>query len=119
MSAPKYSTGVLSTAKRREKHAPLPGSLLDKEERKFHFLLVLYRGDISNVTFMYIICKETSKICMLGLLHPGKQDEQDGKIDLVGVWKEVTIGSMLRRHRDDQMRPFKPDNRSEMTKEHS
>ena len=61
--------------KRREKHAPLPGSLLDKEERKFHFLLVLYRGDISTVTFMDIICKEMSKICMLELSHPGKQDE--------------------------------------------
>ena len=61
MSAPKYSAGVLSTAKKREKkHAPLPGSLLDKEERKFHSLLVLYRGDISTVMFMDIICKETS-----------------------------------------------------------
>ena len=72
MSAPKYSTGVLSTAKRREKHAPLPGSILDKEERKFHSLLVLYRGDISTVKSMDIICKEMSKIFMLDLLHPGK-----------------------------------------------
>ena len=55
MSAPKYSTGVLSTAEKREKQAPLPGSLLDKEERKFHSLLVLYRGDISTVTFMDIV----------------------------------------------------------------
>ena len=75
MSAPKYSTGVLSTVKRRERHAPLPGSLLDKKERKFHSLLVLYRGDISTVTFMDIICKETSKICMLEVSHPGEQDE--------------------------------------------
>ena len=75
MSAPKYSTGVLSTVKKREKHAPLPASLLDKEERKFHSLLVFYRGDISTVMFMDIICKETSKICMPKLLHPGKQDE--------------------------------------------
>ena len=105
--------------KRREKHAPLPGSLLDKEERKFHSLLVVYRGDISTVMLMDIICKEMSKICMLELSHPGKRDEQDGKIDLAGVWKEGTIGCMLRRHRDDQIRPFKPDNRSEMTKEHS
>ena len=119
MSAPKDSTGVLSTVKRREKHAPLPGSLLDKEERKFHSLLVVYRGDISTVTLMNIICKEMSKICMLELSHPGKRDERDGKIDLAGVWKEGTIGSMLRRHRDDQIRPFKPDSRSEMTKEHS
>ena len=72
MSAPKYSTGVLSTVKRREKHAPLPGSLLNKEERKFHSLLVLYRGDISTVMFIDIICKETSKICMLELSHFGK-----------------------------------------------
>ena len=56
---------------------------------------------------------------MLELLHLGKQDEQDGKIDLVGVLEEGTIGSMLRRHRDDQIRSFKPDNRSETTKEHS
>ena len=54
MSAPKDSAGVLSTVKRREKHAPLPGSLLDKEERKFHSLLVLYRGDIThNVPKLY------------------------------------------------------------------
>ena len=88
MSASKYSAGVLSTVKRREKHAPLPGSLLDKEERKFHSLLVVYRGDISTVKFMDIICKETSKICMLELLHPGKRDERDGKIDLAGVREE-------------------------------
>ena len=67
MSAPKYSAGVLSTAKKGKKHAPLPGSLSNKEERKFHSLLVLYRGDISTVTFMDIICKEMSKICMLEL----------------------------------------------------
>ena len=45
---------------------------MDKEEKKFHSLLVLYRGDISIVMFMDIICKETNKICMLELLHPGK-----------------------------------------------
>ena len=56
---------------------------------------------------------------MLELSHFGKQDERDGKIDLAGVWEEGTIGSMLRRHKDDQIRPFKPDNRSEMTKEQS
>ena len=56
---------------------------------------------------------------MLELLHFGKRDERDAKIDLAGVWEEGTIGSMLRRHRDDQIRHFKPDNRSEMTKEHS
>ena len=92
---------------------------MDKEERRFHSLLVLYRGDISTVTFMDIICKEMSKICMLELSHFGKRDEQDGKIDLVWVWEEGTTGSMLRRHRDDQIRSFKPDNRLEMTKEHS
>ena len=92
---------------------------MDKEERKFHSLLVLYRGDISTVMFMDIICKETSKICMLELLHFGKRDERDGKIDLAGVWEEGIIGSMLRKHRDDQIRPFKPDNRLETTKEHS
>ena len=68
---------------------------------------------------MDIICKETSKICMLELLHPGKRDEQYGKIDLAGVWEEGAIGSMLRRHRDDQIRLFKPDNRLKTTKEHS
>ena len=92
---------------------------MDKEERKFHPLLVLYRGDINTVMFMDIICKEMRKICMLELSHFGKRDEQDGKIDLAGVWEEGTIGSMLRRHRYDQIRPFKPDNRSETTKEHS
>ena len=91
MSAPKYSTGVLSTANRREKHAPLPGSLLDKEERKFDSLLVLYRGDISTVTFMDIICKETSKICMLEMSHFGKRDKQYAAVPLMGVtgvWQE-------------------------------
>ena len=92
---------------------------MDKEERKFHYLLVLYRGDISTVMFMDIICKKTRKICMLELAHFGKRDERDGKIDLTGVWEEGIIGSMLRRHRDDQIKPFKPDNRSETTKEHS
>ena len=72
-----------------------------KEERKFQSILVLYRGDISTETFMDIICKEMSKICMLELSHSGKRDERDGKIDLAGVWEEKTIGSILRRHRDD------------------
>ena len=45
---------------------------MDKEERKFHSLLVLYRRDVSTVTFMDIICKEMSKIWMLELSHPGK-----------------------------------------------
>ena len=117
MSAPKYSAGVLSTAKRREKHAPLPGSLLDKEERNFHSLLVLYRVDISTVTFMDIICKETSKICMLELSHFGKRDERDGKEDLAGEWETRTIGSGLRGHSDDQIRPLKPDDRPETMSE--
>ena len=54
-----------------------------------------------------------------GTVAAGKRDEQYRKIDLAGVREEGTIGSMLRRHRDDQIRLFKPDNRLEMTKEHS
>ena len=34
------------------------------------------------------------------------------------VWETRTIGSGLRGHSDDQIRPLKPDNRPEMTKEY-
>ena len=66
--------GVLS-AEEGEEQAPLPGSLLDKEERGFHSLLVLYRGDISTVMFTDVVRKEGSETSMLELSHPGKRDE--------------------------------------------
>ena len=37
---------------------------------------------------------------------------------MAGVQETRTIGSGLRRHSDDQIRPLKPDNRPEMTKEY-
>ena len=66
--------GVLS-AEEGEEQTPFPGSLLDKEERGFHSLLVLYRGDIRTVTFTDVVRKEGSETSMLELLHPGKRDE--------------------------------------------
>ena len=68
---------------------------------------------------MDIICKEMNEICMLDLSQSGKHNEQYGKEDLAGVQEARTIGSGLRRHSDDQIRPFKPDNRPETTKEHA
>ena len=56
---------------------------------------------------------------MLNLLQSRKRHEQDGKEDLAGVWETRTIGSGLRRHSDNQIRPLKPDNRPETTKEYA
>ena len=38
---------------------------------------------------------------------------------MAGVRETRTIGSGLRGHSDDQIRPFKPDDRPEMTKENA
>ena len=95
------------------------GSLLGKDKRGFFFLSVLQGGDISTETFLDIIHKEMSKICMLDSMQSGKHNEQYGKEDLAGAWEARTIGRGLRRHSDKQIRPFKPDNRPEMTKEHA
>ena len=38
---------------------------------------------------------------------------------MAGVRETRTIGSGLRGHSDDQIRPLKPDNRPEMTKENA
>ena len=54
---------------------------------------------------------------MLDLSQSRKHHEQDGKEDLEGVWETRTIGSGLRKHSDDQIRPPKPDNRPETNKE--
>ena len=37
---------------------------------------------------------------------------------MAGAWETRTIGSGLRGHSDDQIRPLKPDDRPETTKEH-
>ena len=37
---------------------------------------------------------------------------------MAGAWETRTIGSGPRRHSDDQIRPLKPDDRPETTKEH-
>ena len=95
------------------------GSLLGKDKRGFFFLSVLQGGDISTETFVDIIRKEMSKICMLDLLQSRKCHEQDGKEDLAGAQETRTIGSGLRGHSDNQIRPFKPDNRPETTKEYA
>ena len=54
---------------------------------------------------------------MLNLSPSRKHHEQDGKEDLAGAWETRTIGSGLRGHSDNQIRPLKPDNRPETTKE--
>ena len=54
---------------------------------------------------------------MLNLLQSRKRHERDGKEDLAGARETRTIGSGLRGHSDDQIRPLKPDDRPEMTKE--
>ena len=60
-----------------------------------------------------------SEICMLDLLQSRKRHEQDGKEDLAGVWETRTIGSGLRGHCVNQIRPLKPDDRPETTKEYA
>ena len=54
---------------------------------------------------------------MLNLSPSRKRHERDGKEDLAGARKTRTIGSGLRGHNDNQIRPLKPDDRPEMTKE--
>ena len=56
---------------------------------------------------------------MLNLSPSRKHHERDGKEDLAGARETRTIGSGLRGHSDDQIRPLKPDNRPEMTKEYA
>ena len=55
---------------------------------------------------------------MLNSSQSRKHHERYGKEDLAGAWETRTIGSELRGHNDNQIRPLKPDNRPEMTKEH-
>ena len=95
------------------------GSLLGKDKRGFFFPSVLQGRDISTEMFMDIIHKEMSEIRMLDLLQSGKHSERYGKEDLSGAWEARNIGSGLRRHSDDQIRPFKPDDRPETTKEYA
>ena len=54
---------------------------------------------------------------MLNSSKSRKRHERDGKEDLAGAWETRTIGSWLRGHSDDQIRPLKPDDRPETTKE--
>ena len=56
---------------------------------------------------------------MLNLSQSRKHHERYGKEDLAGAWETRTIGSGLRGHSDNQIRPFKPDNRPETTKEYA
>ena len=56
---------------------------------------------------------------MLNSSPSRKCHEQYGKEDLAGAWETRTIGSVLRGHNDNQIRPLKPDDRPEMTKEHA
>ena len=96
----------------------MTSSLLEKDKRGFFFLSVLQGGDISTETFIDIIHKQMSKIRMLDLSQSRKCHEQYGKEDLAGARETRTIGSGLRGHSDDQIRPLKPDDRPEMTKEY-
>ena len=54
---------------------------------------------------------------MLDSSQSRKRHERDGKEDLAGAWETRTIGSGLRGHSDNQIRPLKPDDRPETTKE--
>ena len=54
---------------------------------------------------------------MLNSSPSRKRHERDGKEDLARARETRTIGSGLRGHSDDQIRPLKPDNRPETTKE--
>ena len=54
---------------------------------------------------------------MLNSLQSRKHHERYGKEDLAGARETRTIGSGLRGHSDDQIRPLKPDDRPETTKE--
>ena len=56
---------------------------------------------------------------MLNSLQSRKRHERDGKEDLVGAWETRTIDSVLRGHSDNQIRPFKPDDRPEMIKKYA
>ena len=56
---------------------------------------------------------------MLDSLQSRKRHERDGKEDLAGAWETRNIGSRLRGHSDNQIRPLKPDDRPEMTKEYA
>ena len=56
---------------------------------------------------------------MLDSSQSRKRHERDGKEDLAGAWETRTIGSELRGHSDNQIRPLKPDDRPEMTKENA
>ena len=56
---------------------------------------------------------------MLDLSQSRKHHEQDGKKDLAEAWEKRTIGSGLRVHSDNQIRPLKPDDRPETTKENA
>ena len=56
---------------------------------------------------------------MLDSSQSRKHHERDGKEDLAGVQETRTIGSGLRGHSDDRIRPLKPDDRPEMTKENA
>ena len=56
---------------------------------------------------------------MLNSSPSRKHHERDGKEDLAWAWETRTIGSGLRGHSDNQIRPLKPDDRPEMTKEHA
>ena len=56
---------------------------------------------------------------MLDLSQCRKCHERDGKEDLAGARETRTIGSGLRGHSDNQIRPLKPDDRPEMTKEYA
>ena len=56
---------------------------------------------------------------MLNSLQSRKCHEQDGKEDFAGAWETRTIGSGLRGHSDDQIRPLKPDDRPGTTEEYA
>ena len=56
---------------------------------------------------------------MLNLSPSRKHHERDGKEDLAGARETRTIGGGLRGHSNNQIRPLKPDDRPETTKENA
>ena len=56
---------------------------------------------------------------MLNSSQSRKCHERDGKEDLAGAQETRTMGSGLRGHSDNQIKPLKPDDRPETTKEYA
>ena len=82
-------------------------------------MIILSRSLEPGLPDGLVLMKINSVLTEIFILQSRKHHEQDGKKDLAGDWETRTIGSGLRGHSDDHIRPLKPDNRPEMTKEYA